>query len=246
MSKQIDFSEIKDLLKTEPDLKPFLTELKHSEKALFFYWALDSLEGEVFSPNLEKNSKILKDIQEQVCEDLNLEASLQTYSPGFVLGLLEFKIRSIEANIKTYHEYKRLVSKLESWEKIGFNDDLFEKHYKETMRGIQEINDWQKMKTEEYYPIIFQLINSSRYKKSDSHVLKFLRKRCSKDTTTFYLLSGLLRTNPHFYIKVSKLCSDKSVSIEDLKTKLTDVLHLLYQKSSDEKAKAVIQLFLKK
>ena len=78
---------------------------KHSEKALFFYWALDSLEGEETTVNLEKNSKFLKDIQEKVCKDPDIETSLKIYSPGFVLGLLEFKIRTIEANINTYKEY---------------------------------------------------------------------------------------------------------------------------------------------
>jgi hypothetical protein len=246
LSQQIDFSEIKDLLRTQNDLKPFITDQKHSEKALFFYWALDSLEGEKITPNLERNSKLLNEIQKQVCNDPDIETSLKLYSPGFVLGLLEFKTRTIEANFETYKEYQRLVSKLKSWEKLGFKDALFEKYYKETMRGIQEINDWQKMKVEEYYPIIFQLVNSSRYQRSDSHILKFLRKRCKKDITTFYLLSALLRTNPPFHIKVSKLCSDKGVAFEELKMKLTEALHLLYQESNHQKTKDLIKLFLKK
>lgn len=246
LNQSIDFPEIKLLLTESDDLKPFITESKHSEKALFFYWALDSLEGKQITLNLEKNSEFLRNIQEQVCKDSDLASSLKKFSPGFVLGLLEFKIRSIEANIENYDEYQHLISKLESWQKLGFTDDKFEKHYEETMRGIQEIKDWQMMKTEEYFQVVFQLINSSRYKRSPVKILKFLRKRCKKDITVFYLLSGLLRTNPPFNIKVSKLCSDRNVSFVELKVKLSDVLHLLRQETEDEKVKDYIDLFLSK
>lgn len=246
MSKSIDFKEIKTLIIESEDLESIITELKYSEKALFLYWALDSLEEESYKFNHEKNAIFLKNIQKQVCEETDLESSLQKYSPGFILGLLEFTIRSIEANIEKYEQYLHLVSMLKSWKELGFPDENFEKHYEQTMHGIHEIDDWHEMKTEEYFPIMSQLINSSRYKRSKNQVLKFLSKRCRKDTTVFFLLSGFLRTNPKFHLKVEKYCKDNDVSFEDLNNKLSDVLVLLRQETDDKKVKNYIDLFLRK
>ncbi len=246
MAQPVVFSEIKQLLKDENDLQPFITELEHSKKALFFYWALDSLENDLDNSTLENNRELLKSIQDEVCAAPNLESSLNAYSPGFVLGLLEFSIRSIEANIETHLEYQNLVAKIETWVKIGFSNPDMEKHYLETIKGIHEIRDWQKMKSEEYYPIVFQLINSSRYHRSDKQILKFFQKRANDDKITFYLLSQLLRTNPIFYKKVLALCKEKSISFEEISEKFVRVMHLLGEETTDPKVGQFIKLFLKK
>ncbi len=246
LAQPIVFSEIKQLLKEQEELRPFITESKHSEKALFIYWALDSLEDSIESSTLEKNRQFLKNIQEEVISAPTLGSSLESYSPGFILGLLEYSIRSIEANIETHEEYQSLVAKLESWEKIGFANLAMEKHYQETIRGIHEIRDWQKMKSEEYYPIIFQLINSSRYLRSEKQILKFLQKRTNDDKITFYLLSQLLRTNPVLYNMVVALCEEKNLSFENFSSKMSHVMRLFGDEVTDPKVKQYINLFLKR
>ncbi len=246
MTQPIVFSEIQKLLKEQEDLDSIIRESKNSEKALFIYWALDSLESESNEPILNKNRLVLKKIQEEVCSAPDLESSLKSYSPGFILGLMEYRIRSIEANIETDTEYQTLVKKLESWQKIGFTDLLMEKHYIETLRGIQEIRDWQVMKSEEYYPILFQLINSNRYQRSEKNILKFLQKRTNDEKITFYLLSQILRTNPVLHKKVETLCNEKGVTFNDIKEILTRVMHKFSEEVTDPKAKQYTALFLKK
>jgi len=242
----IVFSEIQQLLREQQNLKPLITELEHSEKALFLYWALDSLENDLGNSTLDKNREFLRGIQDEVLTTPTLESSLKSYSPGFILGLLEYSIRSIEANIETYEKYQSYVAKLESWEKIGFTNLAMEKHYQETIRGIHEIRDWQKMKSEEYYPILLQLINSSRYQKSEKQILKFLQKRTNDNKITFYLLSQVLRTNPVLYNKVEALCEDKNISFDDFSSKILRVMHLFGEETTDSKVKQYIILFLKK
>ncbi|MHA1978022.1 MAG: hypothetical protein ACW98I_14035 [Candidatus Hodarchaeales archaeon] len=244
MAQPIVFTEIKQLLKEQENLQPFMKELEHSEKALFLYWALDSLEDDSENATLEKNRIMLKSIQDKVCTESTLESSLEKYSPGFVLGVLEYSIRSIEASIETHAEYEALVTKLESWVKIGFTNPIMEKHYQETILGIREIRGWQKMKAEEYYPYLFQLIDSSRFQRSDKQVLKFLQKRTNGDKITFYLLSQLLRTNPVLHNKVRTLCDNKEISFEEISQKFVSVMHLLGEDTSDPKVKQYIKLFL--
>jgi len=142
-----------------------------------------------------------------------------------------------------YHSYNIIVKKLEDWKELGFPNEEFEKLYNEAIKSVLEIRDWQKVKFEEYYPIIHQLISSSWFTKSEKHILKFLRKRLSSDKTIFFLLSALLRTNPPLHFKIIDLCEEKDVSFNLLKENLDQVMVLLSQVTTDPKVKNYIQLF---
>jgi hypothetical protein len=230
------------------DLKSIISDPQFSTKSLYLYWALDSLENDngVKNEIYQRNRDLLKSIQQDVRTNETIDTSLEKYSSGFVLGLLEFTIRSIEANIETYSEYQQLVKLLYSWRKKGFASELIEKQFNETTKAIQEINDWHEIKKEEYYPIIFQLINSSRYQRSEKQVLKFIQKRCQNDLTVFYILSSLLRTNPPLNRKIKDLCEEKKIEFDTLHSKLVLVLKLLREQTEDPKVRKFIDLFNQK
>ncbi len=248
MSQSIEFQEIKQLLLETKNLKTIISEPQYSIKSLYLYWALNALEDDITDKNdvFHKNRDFLRSIQQDLRTSKAIDSILEKFSPGFVLGLFEFTIRSIEANIETYDEYQQLVEILLSWRKRGFPNQTIEKHYNETIKAIEEINSWQEAKTEEYYPIIFQLINSSRHHRSEKQILKFMRKRCRKDKMFFHMLSGLLRTNPPFHRKFRVLCNEKNVNYEELSKKLGLVLKLLKEETSDPKVKKLIELFNQK
>ncbi len=245
MSQSIDFQDIKNLLLETINLASIISDPQYSTKSLYLFWALDALENDTDPKNdiFQKNRNSLKSIQQEVLTNKTIDSSLEKYSSGFVLGLLEFTIRSIEANIETYDEYQQYIELLLSWQKKGFVSELIEKQYNETVKAIQEINDWHEVKKEEYYPIIFQLINSSRYQRSEKQILKFIQKRCQNDITVFYILSGLLRTNPPLHMKIRDLCVEKRVNFKELNQKLIFVLNLFKEETNDPKVKKFIDLF---
>ena len=248
MSQSIDFQDIKQLLLETTDLLSIISEPQHSTKSFYLFWALDELENDTVDKNdvFQSNRNLLKSIQQEIRASKAIDTSLEKYSPEFVLGLLEFTIRSMEANIETYDEYQQLLEMLLSWRERGFPNKIIEKQYNETIKAIEEINEWHEMKKEEYYPIIFQLINSSRHRRGEKQVLKFIRKRCRKDIMVFYVLSGLLRTNPPLYYKIRDLCDEKNVNYEELRQKLHQVLILFKGETSDPKVKKLIGLFNQK
>ncbi|MHA2282757.1 MAG: hypothetical protein ACXAC5_18085 [Promethearchaeota archaeon] len=248
LSQSIDFQDIKQLLLETTSLTSIISDPQYSTKSLYLFWALDALENDTVAKNdiFRSNRDILKSIQQEVCTDKTIDSILEKYSSGFVLGLLEFTIRSLEANIETYDEYQQLVELLQSWQKKGFASELIEKQYNETVKAIQEINDWHETKKEEYFPIIFQLINSSRYQRSEKQILKFIQKRCQNEITVFYILSGLLRTNPLLHNKIRDLCIEKHVNLEELHQKLILVMKLLKDETKDPKVKKFIELFNQK
>ena len=248
MSQSIDFQDIKQLLLETTDIMSIISEPQNSTKSLYLFWALDALENDPADKSdiFHSNRDLLKSLQQEIRINKAIDSSLEKYNPGFVLGLLEFTIRSIEANIETYDEYQQLVEILLSWRQRGFPNQIIEKQYNETIRAIQEINNWHETKKEEYYPIIFQLINSSRHNRKEKNVLKFIRKRCQKDIMVFYILSGLLRTNPPLINKIRELCEEKNVSYEELHRKLNLVLTLFKEETSDPKVKKLIELFNQK
>ncbi|MHA2237446.1 MAG: hypothetical protein ACXAB2_03630 [Candidatus Hodarchaeales archaeon] len=100
--KSINFEEIKEILLTETDLTPYLTSGENAKKGLLLFWALDSLSGKTTNQNFMNNAKTLKEIQRKVCYEDGLSTSLKMYSHEFILGVLEFTSRSIEANIEKY------------------------------------------------------------------------------------------------------------------------------------------------
>ena len=248
MSQSIDFQDIKQLLLETTDLLSIISEPQHSTKSFYLFWALDELENDTVDKNdvFQSNRNLLKSIQQEIRASKAIDTSLEKYSPEFVLGLLEFTIRSMEANIETYDEYQQLLEMLLSWRERGFPNKIIEKQYSETIKAIEEINEWHEMKKEEYYPIIFQLINSSRHRRAEKQVLKFIRKRCRKDIMVFYVISGLLRTNPPLNNKIKDLCDEKNVNYEELRQKLHQVLILFKDETSDPKVKKLIELFNQK
>ena len=248
LSQSIDFQDIKNILLETTSLSSIISDPQHSTKSLYLFWALDALENDTATKSdiYHSNRDILRSIQQEVRSNKTIDTVLEKYSSGFILGLLEFTIRSIEANIETYDEYKQLVELLLSWQKKGFATEIIEKQYNETIKAIQEINDWHEVKKEEYYPIIFQLLNSSRYQRSEKQVLKFIQKRCQNDLTVFYILSGLLRTNPPFHNKIKNLCKEKDIDFDDLTQKLVLVLKLLKNETKDLKVRTFIELFNQK
>ncbi|MHA2054625.1 MAG: hypothetical protein ACXABI_10695 [Candidatus Hodarchaeales archaeon] len=241
--KSINFEEIKEILLTETDLTPYLTSGENAKKGLLLFWALDSLSGKTTNQNFMNNVKTLKEIQRKVCYEDGLSTSLKMYSHEFILGVLEFTSRSIEANIEKYTQYNIVVRKLESWKELGFPNEDFEKLYNEAIQSVLEIRDWQKTKLEEYFPIIQQLINSSRYTKSEKQVLKFLRKRSLTDKAVFFLLAAVVRTNPLLHFKIMDVCEEKNISFSILREKLDQVMILLGKETVDPKVKSYIQLF---
>jgi len=248
LSQSIDFQEIKKLLLETTDLKSIISDPQHSNKSFYLFWALDALENDIVDKNdvFQSNRDFLKSIQQEIRTSKAIDSCLEKYSLEFVLGLLEFTIRSIEANIDTYDEYQKLVEVLLSWSEKGFPNQLIEKKYNETIKAIQEINNWHETKKEEYYPTIFQLINSSRHNRSEKNVLKFIRKRCQNDVTVFYMLSGILRTNPPLNNKIRELCTEKNVNYEELHQKLNLVLKLFKDETNNPKVKKFINLFSQK
>ena len=248
MSQSIDFQDIKKLLLETTSLTSIISDPQYSTKSLYLFWALDALENDTITENeiFQSNKDVLRSIQQEVRKVKTIDSSLEKYSSGFVLGLLEFTIRSMEADIETYSEYQQLVELLQSWQKKGFTSELIEKQYNETVKAIQEINDWHETKKEEYFPIIFQLINSSRYQRSEKQILKFIQKRCQNEITVFYILSGLLRTNPLLHNKIRDLCNEKRVNFIELYQKLVLVLKLLKDETKDPKVKKFIELFNQK
>jgi len=248
LSQSIDFQDIKKLLLETTSLTSIISDPQYSTKSLYLFWALDALENDTISENeiFQSNREILRSIQQEVRKVKTIDSSLEKYSSGFVLGLLEFTIRSMEADIETYSEYQQLVELLQSWQKKGFTSELIEKQYNETVIAIQEINDWHETKKAEYFPIIFQLINSSRYQRSEKQILKFIQKRCQNEITVFYILSGLLRTNPQLHNKIRDLCIEKRVNFIELNQKLVLVLKLLKDETKDPKVKKIIELFNQK
>ena len=241
--KSINFEEIKDILLTKKDLTPYLTTGENAKKGLLFFWAIDSLIGSTNEPIFLENVKMLKEIQQKVCYKEELSRSLKKYSHEFILGVLEYTSRSIEANVETYEQYNVIVKKLESWKDLGFPSEEFEKLYNEAIKSVLEIREWQKGKLTEYLPIINQLIDSSYYTKSEKQILKFIRKRSSSDKTVFFLLAALLRTNPLLHFKIIDVCEEKNVSFTVLKQKLDQVMVLLSQVTTDLKVRSYIQLF---
>jgi len=159
LSQSIDFQDIKKLILETTSLTEIISDPQYSTESLYLYWALDALENDTGAKTeiFQSNRDILKAIQKEMRDNKTIEPSLEKYSSGFILGLLEFTIRSIEANIETYDEYQKMIELLLNWKKKGFTSELIEKQYKETVKAIQEINNWHELKKEEYYPIIFQL-----------------------------------------------------------------------------------------
>ncbi|MHA1445008.1 MAG: hypothetical protein ACTSR4_09730, partial [Candidatus Hodarchaeales archaeon] len=243
-----DFQDIKELLLESTDLMSIISESQYSTKSLYLFWALDALENDSVDKSdiFQSNKELLKSIQQEIRISKAIDSSLEKYNSGFVLGLLEFTIRSIEANIETYEEYKQLLEILLSWRERGFPNQIIEEQYNETIKAIEGINEWHETKKEEYYPIIFQLINSSRHLRAEKQVLKFIQKRCKKDIMVFYILSGLLRTNPPLYNKIRELCNEKNVNFEELRQKLHQVLILFKSETSETKVKKLIELFNQK
>ena len=62
----------------------------------------------------------------------------------------------------------------------------------------------------------------------------------------FYVISGLLRTNPPLNNKIKDLCDEKNVNYEELRQKLHQVLILFKDETSDPKVKKLIELFNQK
>ena len=128
MSQSIDFQDIKKLLLETTSLTSIISDPQYSTKSLYLFWALDALENDTITENeiFQSNKDVLRSIQQEVRKVKTIDSSLEKYSSGFVLGLLEFTIRSMEADIETYSEYKQLVELLQSWQKKGFTSELNE------------------------------------------------------------------------------------------------------------------------
>jgi len=225
-----------------------MSSKESGDKAMFLFWALDVLYrkqndlSETSKRDLRKNSEILEEAKHFILSE-NLEGSLKRYSPFFVLGALEFSARTSEAQIEEYSKYRKIITKLERWKELGFPNEKFEKHWEETMKGINEIQDYLDSKSNDYFPVITQIIESGRYQ-SSKKILKTLRKGYS-DNKVFQILASVLHSNPTLLEKVKIICKEKNVSLNDLTDHFNKTLSLLKETTEDKKVAEYCHLLLR-
>ncbi len=248
MSKSsVNFEEVKSLLISSIDIHELISSKETEEKAMFIFWALDTLYrnlenlSETSKENLIKNTEVLDEAKQFILSE-NLKRCLKRYSPTFVLGVLEFSARTSEAQIDKYSKYKKIVFKLERWKEIGFINKEFEKHWEETMRGINEIQDYLKSRSNDYFPILVALVESGKHKNSKK-ILKTLRKGRS-DNLVFQILASILHSNPILFEKAEILCNESNASLNDLIDHLNEALSLLKDTTVDKKVAEYCNLLL--
>jgi len=243
----VDFENIKSLLLSSQDIKKFIRSKENDKEAMFLFWALDNLEqqkkdlSEESQRCLQINRKILEEAQQFIFSE-ELESSINKFSHGFVLGALEFAVRTKEAQIDHYSEYKELVVKLESMKEVGFPNEQFQKYWEETMEGIKEIQGYMVSRSEDHFPILAQLINAQKHR-NPTKALKILRKGRS-DNVVFQILASVLHSNPVLDEKLKEHCKERNTSLDYFKDQLTVVLGLLVKESHDKKVQEYCRLLL--
>lgn len=246
---KVDFNQIKALLliKSSQELSKFIRSDKSQDEAMFLFWALDYLEQHPkeipFESKsiLQNNKEFLKEVQDVIFKE-NLEASLQEYSAGFVLGTLEFAIREREAQINRYDEYVELLAKIHVWPELGFPNEQFKKHYEERIRDIHEIQEWMNDRAKNWYPVIIALYRSGKFHKSAKIALKALRKG-RKDNTVFQILAALIHSNPILDLQIKDFCRENQLEMVG-KERLLEIMRLLARETPDEKVKEYCNLLL--
>ncbi|MFX1282831.1 MAG: hypothetical protein ACFFB5_04215 [Promethearchaeota archaeon] len=246
---KIDFEQVKALLLNEKpeDLANFIRSTKFQLEAMFLFWALDYLDHhpkEIPMKSkqvLEKNREILNQGKAIIFTE-SLESSLKEFSPGFILGTLEFSIREREAQISRYQEYVELLAKIQAWPELGFPDEQFKKHWEERINDIKEIQDWLKTRAKDWYPVIISVYRSGNFHKSPNKALKALRKG-RKDNTVFQILAALLHSNPILDRQIKDFCKKNQIVLVE-KAQLMKILNLLAQETADTKVRELCQLLL--
>lgn len=249
MSKSsVNFEEVKSLLISSIDIHKLISSKESGEEAMFFFWALDTLNrnldnlSETSRRNLARNSEVLEEAQRIILSE-DLENSLNRYSPTFILGVLEFSARISEAQINEYSKYKILVTKLERWKDIGFPSEEFEKHWEETMQGINEIQDYMKSRSNDFFPLFISLVESGKHN-NPKKILKTLRKGRS-DNLVFQILASVLHSNPILFERLEILCKEKNTSLNDLIEHFNESLTLLKETTVDKKVAEYCHLLLR-
>jgi hypothetical protein len=243
----VDFEKVKSLLLSLQDMEEFIRSKEDEEEAMFLFWALHNLESKnkdlsIDALNrLKKNSEILREAQEFIFTE-DLAASINKFSHGFVLGVLEYAARTKEAQIEHYSDYKELVKKIESMKELGFPSEKFQKYWEETIIGIKEIQGYMTARSDDHFPILTRLINTQKYK-TPSKTLKMLRKGRS-DNGVFQILASVLHSNPILDERLKELCIERSISLDHVKDQLTTVLQLLEDDSQDKKVQEYCRLLL--
>jgi len=249
---QIDFEDVKSiiLIKSKDELEIFIRDKNSGEEALFLFWASEQLERKFseLSDSEKQHFKVQKNVLENAKREIiisPLESSLEKYSDEFVLGALEYSLRTKEAQISHYEEYSAILEKLRSWPEIGFSSENLEKKWEKALEGIEEIEEWMKQRAEDFFPQILPLINIGTYKKiqkSEKKVLKSLRKGRS-DNTVFQILTALLHSNPILIQRVEEFVNNNN-TIMPPKELLLRAIALLEELTEDVKVKEYCQLLV--
>ncbi|MHA1972701.1 MAG: hypothetical protein ACTSW1_06905 [Candidatus Hodarchaeales archaeon] len=248
----VDFEDVKNLIlaKTRDELEIYIRDKKSGEEALFLFWASENLERKFseLSENQKKHFIEQRDLLENAKFDIitnPLSSSLKKYSEEFVLGALEYSIRTREAQIRHFEEYSAILKKLRSWSELGFSSESLEKKWEKALEGIEEIEGWMKQRAEAFFPHVLPLINIETYQKlqkSEKKVLKSLRKGRS-DNTVFQILTALLHSNPILIHQVEEFVKENETNIPPKELLLRTII-LLEELTEDEKVKEYCQLII--
>lgn len=223
------------------DFEVYLREMEHEILALRF-WDVTDLGS---SGSVSERGKRLIQIQEEILHS-SLETSLEKFSAGTVLGALISAARQYETHIEFYTQYCQASGKLELWSTLFIAPDL-RPYLQDALRRVWDLRYWLEDKTNKYFPLVETIIQEVLNNKilSPEEILQILRS-LRNDREIFFLVGGLLETNPILHEKVKKHCSDLMIDFLPLLELFRSSLVLLAEVSVDQEVKNFCKLFLVK
>ncbi len=221
----------------------FNSYLKNGEHELIAlrFFDVSNLEN---PDNLSEREKLLVEIQNEVLQD-PLEISLQKHSSGIVLGALVNAVKRFESDIRHHEKYSQATEKIERWNSMHISQEL-QPYLRDVLIRIWDIRDWQQAKATKYFSLVETIVQQfyqSEKKPTVEFVLLSLQKE-ETDREIFYLISGLLKSNPLLHEMLKIRCDGLFVEIEPILTLFLDVLALLAEKSEDQEVQGLSRLFI--
>ncbi|MFX0090187.1 MAG: hypothetical protein ACFFBD_00375 [Candidatus Hodarchaeota archaeon] len=222
------------------DFESYLREKEHEMLALRF-WDITDLGSPPFASEREKR---LAQIQEEVLQ-ASLETSLEKFSAGTVLGALISAIRRYEGTIDYYEQYVQASKRLEHWSTLIITPEL-EPYLQNVLLRIQEAKIWLDDKTEKYFPLVEKIIQETVINKKMPPPENLLHTLQTFETEReiFFLVGGLLKTNPILHEKVKKHCNDLKIDFFPILDLFRSILSFLAEKSTDLEVRGFCRLFL--